>query len=197
MNIQTAETREAQQIARLHKQEIHQGFLSSLPVSFLQRLYEDIIRSDVGFCIVAEENGRVVGFVAGTTSLPAFFRYFLSHSFLYAGVVLLPKVFSIRSLQKIFEILLYPSREDKLPPAELLTIATAKEFQGQGIGSRLLLRFIEEMRKRGIEVFKVMVGKELGPVVKFYRKAGFEFFLDASVHNSQPSFILTYHIKQH
>lgn len=192
MNIRLAVENEARIIAEIHKSEISKGFLSSLPLDFLTKLYKEIIRSESSFCIVTEQDSDIVGFVSGTTSLNAFYKYFLSHSFFSAALILLPKLLSFK---KILESLFYPTREKNLPQAELLTIAVKKSFQGQGIASELLQRFIAEMKNKGVGQFKVLVGKELDAANRFYEKNGFKYFSDVSIHGNEKSSIYIYSIK--
>lgn len=191
MNYCLAQKTDARQIAAIHKTEINQGFLSSLPASFLENLYEAMILSPESFCIVAKEGNEVIGFISGVTSTGAFYQYFLQHYFFTSFLMLLPKVFS--SLKKIFETLLYPKKEQSLPRAELLTMAVSQKFQGQGIASAMLTEFKDEMKKRNIKECKVLVGTNLAPAIRFYEKSGFVFVKNISVHGSAVSKIYVYH----
>jgi len=188
--IYLANKEDAARMARIHKTEIHQGFLSSLPISFLENFYEALILSPGSFCVVAKEVDEVVGFISGVTSLRGFYKYFLRHYFFQSFPTLLPKVFS--SFKKIIETLLYPAKEKALPPAELLTIAVVKNFQGQGVGSQLLSVFLAEMKKRNVKECKVLVGASLAPAIRFYEKNGFVFIKSISVHGTAVSNIYVY-----
>jgi len=193
MTVRLAEKRDALKIAQIHKQEIATGFLSSLPLRFLTQLYTELIASPSGFIVVAQEE-HIIGFVAGTTSLNAFFRYFLFHSFFQALLILWPYVFNVQRLKKIVESLLYPAKERKLPQAELLTIAVDRGLQGQGIAQNMFTSFAQEMKKRGVLQFKVMVGEDLKPAIRFYEKMGFHFLQKTAVHGDQPAYIYVYNI---
>lgn len=190
--VRLARKEEARSIAAIHKEEISQGFLSSLPLSFLAKLYEEIIQS--GVCVIAETQGRVIGFAAGTVNLNALFRSFLLHSFIPASFVLLPQIFSLRKLKGILEAFLYPARNSDLPQAELLMIAVRKEFQSQGVARSMLKEFIGQMKKQGVKKFRVMVGKELRAAVRFYESSGFQFVKETAVHGSKQSLIYVYSI---
>ncbi len=190
MNITLAQSQDAPAIANIHKTEISGGFLSSLPEAFLEKFYEAIILSPVSFCVVAKENNQVVGFVAGTTDISTFYRYFFTHYFFQSFFIVLPKLFS--SFKKIAETLLYPTKEKALPKAELLTIAVKKEFQGRGIAGQMFKEFTAEMRKRNIKEFKVLVGANLPQAIHFYEKNGFRFVKNTSVHGKAVSKIYVY-----
>lgn len=182
-----AQKKYAKEIARIHKQEIVGGFLSSLPLSFLEKVYICIIEND--FCVVAKERGEVLGFIAGTIDIKKLYKYFFRKYFFVSLIMLLPKILNIK---KIFETLFYPKKESNLPEAELLTIAIKKEFKGQGVAGKILEIFILEMRKRNIKEFKVLVGSELNNAIKFYEKSGFKFMKETSVHNNEKSLIYIY-----
>lgn len=185
--IYLAKTKDAIEIARIHKQEIKKGFLSSLPINFLEKLYISIIEND--FCFVAKEGGSVVGFIAGTKNINKLYFYFLKKYFFYSLVILLPKIFSLR---KITEIIFYPKSEDL--SAELLTIAVKKEFRGHGLAKEMFKFFASEMKKRDVEAFKVLVGENLITAINFYEKSGFKFLREAEVHKGNKSRIYIYNL---
>jgi len=206
MNIYLAKKDEAQQIAEIHKKEIKHGFLSSLKKPFLTKLYLAIIRSPYSFCLVAKEKEKVVGFVSGVTNVDRLYFYFLRRYFFRSTVALLPRAFNFKNLRKILETLFYPIRKighftkkggkrEKLSKAELLSVAIEEKFQRQGIGGKLLKQFISEMKKRKVHGFKVIVGENLKPAIRFYKKNGFEFVKKIKVHGNQISRVYIYHVK--
>ena len=182
-----AKKEDALTIAELHKKEIKSGFLSSLPLFFLEKLYLAVIKND--FCIIAKENGEIVGFTAGTADIKKLYSYFFKKHFFYSALILFPKIFSLR---KIMETLFYPKKIEL--KAELLTIAVKKEFQGRGIAMQMFKFFTSEMRKRRIKKFKVLVGGELSPAIRFYEKSGFKFLKQTEVHKGKKSRIYIYEL---
>ncbi|OGZ69856.1 MAG: hypothetical protein A3D44_03080 [Candidatus Staskawiczbacteria bacterium RIFCSPHIGHO2_02_FULL_42_22] len=192
MIICLAEKNDALAMAQIHKTEINKGFLSSLNISFLKNLYEAIILSSASFCVVAKEGDQVTGFISGVTSIKKLYRYFFAHYFLSSSTVLFKKLFSLSFIKKVFETLLYSSKEQSLPSAELLTMAVKQQFQGKGIASQMLFTFLAEMKKRNIQQFKVLVGEELAPAIHFYEKNGFTFFKNTTVHQGKSSRVYIY-----
>ncbi|OGZ73384.1 MAG: hypothetical protein A2908_03320 [Candidatus Staskawiczbacteria bacterium RIFCSPLOWO2_01_FULL_38_12b] len=190
-----ADKKDALQIAQIHKNEIDKGFLSSLDIIFLGNFYGALIESKFSFCIVAKEDDRIVGFISGVFDLDKFYRYFLKNYFFQSVVLLCKKVFNISYIKKILETLLYPVKEKNLPPAELLTMAVLKQFQGQGIAGKMFFEFLGEMKKRDIKTFKVLVGEELKSAIAFYEKNGFTFLKNTTIHNRKSSRIYLYDIK--
>ena len=194
MNIVLAQKSDALAVAKIHKTEIGKGFLSSLPMAFLEKLYVAIIESEGGVCVVAKENNQVVGFITGTASVKSFYAFFLKRYSVQATCILFLKVFNVSQLKKIFETLFYPVKEKSLPPAELLTMAVVKEFQGKGIASQLFLEFVQAMKKKNVTEFKVLVGEELLPAIRFYEKAGFVFLKNINIHNNKKTRVYVYTI---
>lgn len=195
MNIKLAKENDAGQIADIHQREIKKGFLSTLNKSFLAIIYSAIIESKDGFCVAAEENKEIVGFIAGTTNLGRFYFYFLKKYFFQVVFFLFPQFFSFKKIKKILEVLIYPKKEKELPKAELLTIAVKNQFQGQGIAGQMFERFVAEMKSRGVDNFKVMVGEKLLSAIKFYEKSGFKFVKNIDIHGNDISRLYIYQVK--
>jgi len=195
MDIYLAKKDEAVQIARIHQEEINQGFLSQLGIKFLAKLYEAMIVSSFAFVVVAKENNRIVGFISGCYDVGKFYRDFYRKYAVSSFFTLLPKVFKISFLKKVFEILKYPKNKQKdLPKAELLTIALLKDFRARGIAQELFKRFLSEMRDREIDIFKVVVGESLPRAIGFYEKVGFKLHSFVSIHKGEKSRIYTYNL---
>jgi len=197
MNISLATKKDATQIAIIHKQEINQGFLSQLGVKFLSKLYKSTMVSPNAFTIVAKDNDKVIGFISGCTNVTKFYHDFFKKYFFQVFFILLPKMFRLSILKKIFETLKYPQQkeEKKLPGAELLTIAILKQYHGRGIAQKMFEKFVEEIKKREISEFKVIVGENLPRAIAFYEKIGFKFHSPISIHTYKPSKVYIYKIK--
>lgn len=165
----------ARQVARLHMEGIHQGFISSLGEEFVTALYETLVDSAESFSYVAMSDGRVVGFVSFTTNLKKVYQSILRQRGLKFVGLLFGKIFSFSVLQRIVETLLYPRRISRLhlPEAELLSIGVSAECRGQKIGARLIERGFQECAARGIDRVKVLVADFNKPANHLYQKTGF------------------------
>lgn len=189
MQICLANQKDATKIAEIHYQEINQGFLSQLGERFLANLYQAMIKSPLAFVVVAKANNRIIGLISGCVNLKKFYRYFIKRYFVQVFFVLL---LQIRNFKKIFETLKCSQNNKNLPKAELLSIAVIKKYQGRGIAQKLFKKFLQEMQKRKIKKFKVVVGEDLIRAIKFYEKMGFKFYSCTSIHNNQKSRIYIY-----
>lgn len=146
----------ASEVARLHRESISTGFLSTLPQRFLARLYS-AIASAPGSCVyVAEgrstEPARLAGFIAGTLDTRAMYRHVLRKHWLSYSLLLLPRAFSPRTAAGIWQTMRYGRSSTQLSSdtdqprqatAELLSVAIAPGVRGKGVG-RALVRQLED-----------------------------------------------------
>jgi len=77
----------------------------------------------------------------------------------------------------------------------LLVIAVKKEFHGQGVAIKMFNFFINELKKRNIKKFRVVVGENLSRAIGFYEKVGFKFHSNIIIHGNNLSKIYIYIIK--
>ena len=84
--VRTGAESDAAGAASLHADQIAEGFLSFLGPRFLTRLYRRIILSPDAFVLIADDAGRVVGFIAGAADIGRLYRSFPWHDGIRAGV---------------------------------------------------------------------------------------------------------------
>jgi len=170
------ESSHAEQVAKLHIEGISTGFISSLGLDFVTALYEAIAEDKNSFGFVAEEDEKVLGFIALTSNLNRLYKSVILKKGCRFALLLAGKMFSMKRIKKVFETLSYPGRIKKmeLPSAELLSIVVAEEGRGKGLGTQLLQKRFQECQKRKIEKVKVLVGADNERANKLYLKCGFE-----------------------
>lgn len=177
-------------IADLHSNGIPFGFLSTLGPRFLAKLYSGIADSP-GSCLLVERDaqGQVIGFVSGSLSIRACYRYVLRRNFISLGFLLLPHLFSLANFRRILETLKYPFKKQATQQAEgvsdvsteLLSIAVADCARGKGVGKKLVRSLEAFFLTQGYcGAYKVVTWAEDARSNAFYRSAGFvlhrEFF---------------------
>jgi ribosomal protein S18 acetylase RimI-like enzyme len=125
---------------------------------------------------VAQEDGKVLGFVAFTTNLSKLYKSVILKKGCRFALLLAGKMFSLKRIKKMFETLFYPSRVKKLdlPCSELLSIVVAEEARGRGVATELVKKGLEACRTRGIAKVKVLVGATNEPANKLYQNCSFE-----------------------
>lgn len=185
-------------IIQIHRNEISQGFLSSLGNNALALLFSLAAESKFGQLYVAQkiESGRVVGFLLGTINTNAFYRDFLRRKSLKAVFILAPKLLSLKRIRKLFETLFYPHKKSiqTLPKPELLDVAVSKEFQGTGVAQMLFDEFLKKLHSIGIDEFKITTGEELIGAQRFYEKLGAKKVGEVEIHKGQKTLIYVYSI---
>ncbi len=162
-------------MALLHIENISSGFIASLGPTFVKQLYRGIAGCKYGFCLVALEQGHVLGFIAGAESVGRLYKFVLLRRGLLMSACLVRFVFSLRTIGKVFQTLLYPSRtSEEYPPAEVLSVVVASDARRMGVGHKLMHAALDEFRRRGISAVKLAVAVDNESANKYYLKEGFE-----------------------
>ncbi|MEO7067519.1 MAG: GNAT family N-acetyltransferase [Rhodanobacter sp.] len=179
------------QVAQLHIQNIDQGFLSTLGINFVSLMYRAIDEVDSSVLLTKEVDGRVIGFISGAEGMGAIYRRML-HYFPRLLLALFPVLASPRKLRRIFEILRYSRSSGAHSAAdfsnvELLSIAVGPSYRGTGYSSALYGELKDYFARRGVAAFKIVVGEELGPAHKFYRRMGAQPMSTIEVHEGEKS----------
>jgi len=176
--------------ARLHAEQIGEGFLSSLGLRFLNVLYRRIVSWPRSFLLVADEGGAVVGQAAATEHVGGLYRQFLLRDGVVAAAVAFPRL--LRRWRSVVETLRYPAGDGDLPPAELLAVAVDAERRGQGIGRALVLAANEELTRRGVPNARVVVAATNAPALALYLSSGFRPAATVQLHADTRSEVLTW-----
>ena len=183
------------QMAALHLQGLDRGFLASLGPRFLKLLYETIDADPDTHLIVDCEDERVIGFVTGGPGMgPVYQRLVRKGPRLV--LALLPHIPRPRILRGVLDLMRYRRQHDaeddvsvSLPRHELLSIVVDPTARGTGVAERLYQRLSDALRDDGAEGFRIVVGEELAPAHRFYRRMGAEPVATTSVHGGAPSTI--------
>lgn len=195
MIIRLARDKDFLQIAGLHKTYIPAGFLSSLGLAFLKIFYESLANSKHGFCMVAEADGRIIGFVSGATSTKKFYKEFFKKNFLKLAVILLPKIFNYIFIRKIIEDMFYcvKQRQD-LPEAEQISIVVDKAYQGRWVAQKLSKKSAEEFKIRRINQYKTIISERLVLSYRFHEAIGWVLHSTIELHKGDKSRIYVFNI---
>src|SRR5439155_26715384 len=164
-----------------------EGFLPSLGVPFLTRLYRRVVRAPGSFLLVATGDDGVVGFIAGTGDTGRLYRDFLLRDGAMAAARAAPRL--VRSWRRVLETLRYGTADGAvaLPPAELLAVAVSPASRGQGAGRLLVEAFVAELERRRVAGARVVVGAGNGRAIGLYRACGVRPATTIGVHRRQSS----------
>lgn len=176
--------------ASLHADQIAGGFLSFLGVGFLTRLYRRIPRSPGSFLLVAEAEGRVIGFVAGSGDVRGLYRSFLWHDGAAAALSVAGRL--LRRWRLAVETLRHGSAEagGKGEGVELLAIAVEPGHQGAGVGRALVGSFLDRVGQGPDPAAYVVVASDNAAAVGLYLRAGFGVDREFELHSGTSSLLM-------
>ena len=180
---------DAETAASLHTVEIREGFLSSLGPRFLAYLYRRLALSPDSFLLIAETDGRPVGFLAGTENVATLYRRFLVHDGVAAALTSAPRL--IRAIPRVLETLRHGSHPgDASTQAELLSIAVDGSARRSGAGRLLVSAFLVEMRRRDVPAADVVVAKDNLGAIRLYQSQGFKTAVEFENHPGTVSLLM-------
>ena len=187
----------SRELARLHINNINEGFLRSLGISTLSNLYEAIARSKQSILVLGFEEEKLIGFAAGTDNMKdLYFQLLLSPSALFSICMAILR--NPKAILKIFEIFTYSfssKRKKSLPRAELLSLCVDQKGRGRGLSALLYNELCLLFEKMGVSSFVIVVGGELEIANKFYSRMGAKIAGETEVHSTQQSNVYVHHLK--
>ena len=138
--LQTASSDYIKTIAELHIKAFPTFFLTQLGVSFLRTLYSGYMEDKDSGIIVAEENGKMVGFIAYSNDYPRFYKGLIKHhlikfAFCSLGAAIRHPSF-IKRLLGAFKKSESVVKTERY--VELASICVDPEIESKGIGSQLI-----------------------------------------------------------
>ncbi len=183
---------DAAAVGELHRSAIATSFLASLGRGFSKYLYRGVLSSLSAFGFACRgEDGRVLGYIVCAESTSRVYKESLLRYGLLMAIWLLPRVWRISVIQRLWETLRYPFElGGDLPEAEVLSIAVSPEVHGRGIGTKLMQTALAELRRRGTTRVRVAVWAGNTAAIKFYERCGFELAL-TRMHHTRPMNIYT------
>lgn len=188
--IRPGRVEDAARAGELHAGQISGGFLSFLGPRFLARLYRRIVLWPSSFLEVADLDGRVVGFIAGTEDVGGLYRAFLRHDGLGAALTAAPRL--VVGWRRVLETLRHSRSDDdgRGRGVELLAVAVDPDLQGRGTGGRLVGAFLDRVRTDGHAAAYVVVEASNASAVALYRRAGFVPGAEFELHAGTQSLVM-------
>ncbi len=170
---------DAANVSVLHRDQISEGFLSSLGSGFLRLLYRRIVRTPNSFLLVAEDRGRPVGFIAGSTDVRGLYRDFAVRDGFSVVLHSAPRL--MRSWRSVLRALGHGTTE-LAAEAELLAVAVDPSAQSRGTGGLLVDGFLAELRARQVGSAHVVVAADNQRAIALYERCGFRTAAEFELH---------------
>lgn len=185
-------------IARLHAEEIREGFLTSLGRPVLEKLYRAIHRSPHAFILVARENGVTVGFLCASLDTRQVYRRVMLTAWPHLLPALLRRVLSWDTVRRCWETVRYPNRPPPvadLPAAEILNFCVTSQRQSTGVGRALFAAMEQVYRTRGIARIRIVTGARQLAAIRFYERIGARCVAKIEVHAAVESRLFVHTIR--
>lgn len=174
--IRTMEARDLFFVVRVHLASFQGFFLTFLGPAFLLELYSGILADPAGIAFVAEDDGQIVGFVAGASESAGLYARLLRRRWWrFALASFLPVLRNPRIVPRLLRAFTMP-KQARAAGSEgtLMSIAVLPERQGQGIGQALVQAFLAEAARRGLRRVNLTTDKVDNDAANlFYRRLGF------------------------
>jgi len=179
VNIRAARKEDLDAVVGIHMRAFRGFFLTTLGPRFLFELYRGFFSTPDGRLLVAEVDGKIGGFVAGTLAPRRFFRSLLAAHWWRFGTAALGAI--IRRphdvLPRVLSAIWYRGEApSQLPGAALLSsIAVNPDISGVGIGRMLINAYCEEASKKGVAFVYLTTDRDRNDSTnRFYRLHDFE-----------------------
>jgi ribosomal protein S18 acetylase RimI-like enzyme len=158
------------EIVKIHKEQFQKyDVLSSCSADTVKLFYEKVIREDRTIILTEIINGRTAGFLYLTLGKPTQIKEFLKAARfkILSSTGCYPQL--IKSL--LNRLLVHNSYEYE---NELIYVAVLEKYSGMGIGTKLIKRCEEELKKRMVKEYYLQVLKKNTRAVNLYRTLGFK-----------------------
>lgn len=165
------------EIVLLHKKAFPSFFLTQLGAPFLKALYKGYLEDKYSGIIVAEDKGRLVGFIAYSKDYSRFFRELVKHHWIRfavcsAGAAIRHPSFIMRLFRAFGKSKSVEKKEDYV---ELASICVDPEIQGQGVGTMLIDHLKNMIDFETYEYISLETDADNNVRAnRFYQKNGFE-----------------------
>jgi GNAT superfamily N-acetyltransferase len=181
------------QVARLHRSEVGEGFLSSLGEPVLRMLYAHAASSRHCALFAAYADAEPVGYICGTRDTAALYRDFVRRRWWVALPTVAPKLLAPQRLVRAVETLRYPHRGGSdLPRAEVVNFVVVPAARGRGVAAALFHRLMRWFEAEGCAAIKIVTGERQVRAHGLYEKLGAQPHGRTSIHRGSPSRIYVY-----
>jgi ribosomal protein S18 acetylase RimI-like enzyme len=174
---------DSNQIAKIHLKSFPNFFLTTLGYSFLKTYYKSCAKSKetISVCAINYESKKILGFSVGCLNSNGFNKRLIFSNFLdYSHLAILLLFTKPIALFRLFKNLSKKNdKDDKGNYAELLSIGVSPDQNSLGIGQKLLSKFENQVREKGINTISLTTDADFNDsVLRFYKKSGYKVYYD-------------------
>lgn len=165
------------ELASLHQQAFHGFFLTQLGLPFLNTLYKGYLDDENSGIIIAEEENRILGFIAYSNDYPKFYKGLIKHKIIkFAWCSFLALIKHPSFAKRLFGAF---KKSDSVMKneqyVELASICTNPDMEGRGIGTALIKQLISLVDFNKYSYINLETDADNNERVNnFYEKNGFK-----------------------
>lgn len=169
-------------VVLIHNSAFKNFFLTSLGDNFLKLYYNSVRNDDYGILLGLYENEELCGFCAATSRSKGFNSHLVKRNWVSFGFIgiqlIITRMPALIRLVKNFTKN-NPTLTDDGEYAELLSIGVSEDYQGKGIGKKLLLNLENELKEKGIKKLSLTTDYyNNDKAIQFYKGLGYNVFYD-------------------
>jgi len=154
--IRPMQQRDAPSVARLHRAAMGRSLWAQLGEPFLAALYRGLVDNPQFLGFVYEEDGRIRGFIAGSTDTGRMFREVLRASYAQLGLAALPGILRRPSvLRRLLRTGRYFDASGDEIPGESLFCSFEPALRGTRISGHINKALFDDLLARGHAAVKI------------------------------------------
>jgi ribosomal protein S18 acetylase RimI-like enzyme len=179
--VKTLQKSEIEQIVKLHQKILNESVLNKFGYSFLFIIYKSIPENPQNIVLVLRDKKKIVGFTVATLDSSNFYKKIVNNNFLLLSLAIIKTIIlNPLLLYQVMSWILNKSSSKKYP-AELQFIALDSNYQGKGLGTKMVKELVKLFKSSNINYFKVGTKKNNLLSNKFYRKLGYKYLFSEKI----------------
>lgn len=154
--IRPMQMRDARRVAELHQAAMGHSLWARLGIPFLNALYRALVDTPPFLAFVYEEEGRIRGFIAGSTDTTAMFREVFRRSWLPLGLRAVPGILrDPATVPLLVRTGTYFDVSGADVPAESLFCSFERDLRGTGVSNLINKVLFDDLCARGHSRVKI------------------------------------------
>lgn len=180
-----------QSLVLIHQKVLTESVLSRFGNRFLLILYRTIYSDSNVYIHLVLLKRKIIGFSVVTTDISLFYKKIFLSGFVNLSWEAIKHLNG--NMRLIFNVLLWiiSKKKDNHQSSELQFLAILPEYQGHGLGTRLIKTLKEELRKKNVPAFKVGTKATNVTANNFYIKKGFKFLYQQNIFGDKFNYYIS------
>lgn len=180
MNQLTAQDREKiDEIVEIHFSTLREDILPLLGKKYLRLFYLFIIASEKESIYIEEENGQIIAFCVVTYEIEKILARVIKNTFFSFLWRLLIAIVNNQNIRNYILSIVFKPQSFVSKNPEIAFLCTHLDYQGKGVGSKLLEEVSNDIKAQGYtNLYVKTINKIENNAISFYRNNGFVTLAD-------------------